>query len=321
MSKESFPWQDYLAPKFWLSWLGLASMRLLAILPYRLQLFVGKIIGHLFYRIATYRREIVQTNIRLCFPDFSPEKQEKLVREHFYSVGISIAETAMSWWASETRLRQLVTFKGVEYIEQALQEGTGVIILGAHYTTMEISGRLWSLDHNLAVSYQKLRNPLFNQVAFNSRKRTYHRIFGRDEIRASFRYIKKNQMMWIASDQDAGIENSVFVPFMGHLAATQTVASRMAKITKAPIIPYISRRLDNAQGYVIEVFPPIENFPGESLEQDAIRINQFLEEQIRKAPEQYLWVHRRFKTRPEGMPKLYRTKPRRLKRKKQHEAI
>ena len=120
--------------------------------------------------------------------------------------------------------------------------------------------------------------------------------------------------MWIATDQDTGSENTVFVPFFGQQAATQTAASRMAKVTGAPVIPYVSRRLDNAQGYIIEFFPALENFPGSSLEEDAIRTNQFLEEQIRKAPEQYLWVHRRFKTRPEGMPKLYRKKPRRVKK-------
>ncbi len=290
-------------------------MRIIAMLPYRVQLFIGHIIGHLFYRIARYRREIVQTNISLCFPELSVEEQENRVRNHFHALGMSIVETAMSWWGSERRLRKLVTFKGFEYVNQALAEGTGAIMLGAHYTTMEISGRFIALDHDLAVSYQKMRNPLFNLMTINARKRMLHRIFGRDEIRASFRYIKQNHLMWIAADQDVGIENSVFVPFFGHLAATQTVASRMAKITKAPIIPYISRRLEKAQGYVVEFFPPVENFPGNSLEEDATRTNQLIEAQILKAPEQYLWVHRRFKTRPEGMPKLYRSKPRRAKRK------
>ncbi len=290
-------------------------MRIIAMLPYRVQLFIGQIIGHLFYRVAQYRREIVQTNIDLCFPELSSEEKEKRVRAHFHSLGMSVVETAMSWWGSEKKLRKLITFKGFEYVDQALAEGTGAIMLGAHYTTMEISGRFIALDHDLAVSYQKLRNPLFNLVTINARKRMLHRMFGRDEIRASFRYIKQNHLMWIAADQDVGIENSVFVPFFGHLAATQTVASRMAKITKAPIIPYISRRLENAQGYAIEFFPPVDNFPGESLEDDATRTNKIIEEQILKAPEQYLWVHRRFKTRPEGMPKLYRSKPRRSKRK------
>ncbi|WP_198263665.1 LpxL/LpxP family Kdo(2)-lipid IV(A) lauroyl/palmitoleoyl acyltransferase [sulfur-oxidizing endosymbiont of Gigantopelta aegis] len=315
MSKVSFPWRDFLAPKFWPSWLGLAAMRILPLLPYRLQLLIGKFIGHLFYRIAKYRREIVQINIALCFPELSTEQQAKLVVDHFHSLGISIAETTMSWWGNEKKLRKLVTFKGFEYVDNALQAGTGAIMLGAHYTTMEISGRLIALDHDLAVSYQKLRNPLFNAVTYNARKRMLHRVFARDEIRASFRYIKQNHLMWIAADQDVGIENSVFVPFMGHIAATQTVPSRMAKITKAPIIPYISRRLDNARGYEIEFFPPVENFPSESLEADALCTNLLIEEQIRKAPEQYLWVHRRFKTRPEGMAKLYRKKPRRITKK------
>lgn len=315
VSKQSFQWQDYLAPKFWPSWLGLAGMRILALLPYRLQLFIGKIIGHLFYRTVRYRREIAQTNIRLCFPELSPTEQEKLVREHFHSLGISIAEAAMNWWGNEIKLRKLVKIRGFEHIDNALKEGKGAIVLGAHYTTVEISGRLITLDHKFAVSYQQLRNPLFNHIILNGRKGIFDQVFGRDEIRPTFRYIKQNNLMWIASDQDAGIENSVFAPFFGHLAATQTVASRMAKVTKAPVIPYISRRLDNARGYVIEFYPPLENFPANSLEEDAIRTNQLLEEQIRKAPEQYLWVHRRFKTRPEGMPKLYRKKPRRIKRK------
>lgn len=316
MPNQSFPWRDYLAPKFWPSWLGLLGMRILAILPFRLQLFIGKIIGHLFYLIAGYRREIVQTNIRLCFPDLSSEEQNKLVLRHFHSIGITIAETALNWWGKEQKLRNLVTVKGFEHIENALKQGKGAIVLGAHYTTVEISARLITLDHKFAVSYQKLRNPLFNQMVFNGRERVFDQIFSRDQIRPTFRYIKQNNLMWIATDQDAGIDNSVFVPFFGHMAATQTATSRMARVTGAPVIPYISRRLDKAQGYVIEFYPPLDNFPSNSLEEDATRTNQLLEEFIRKAPEQYLWVHRRFKTRPEGMPRLYRSKPRRAKRKK-----
>lgn len=316
MPNQSFPWRDYLAPKFWPSWLGLLGMRILAILPFRLQLFIGKIIGHLFYLIAGYRREIVQTNIRLCFPELSSEEQNKLVLRHFHSIGITIAETALNWWGKEQKLRNLVTVKGFEHIENALKQGKGAIVLGAHYTTVEISARLITLDHKFAVSYQKLRNPLFNQMVFNGRERVFDQIFSRDQIRPTFRYIKQNNLMWIATDQDAGIDNSVFVPFFGHMAATQTATSRMARVTGAPVIPYISRRLDKAQGYVIEFYPPLDNFPSNSLEEDATRTNQLLEEFIRKAPEQYLWVHRRFKTRPEGMPRLYRSKPRRAKRKK-----
>lgn len=313
--KQTFPWQDYLAPKFWPSWLGLAGMRFLAILPYRLQLFFGKIIGHLFYRIARYRREIAQTNIRLCFSDLSPNEQEKLVRDHFHSLGISIAETAMNWWGSEKKLKSLVQIKNLDNLDKALLDGKGAIILGAHYTTLEISARLFTFYHKFAGSYQKFRNPLFDKLTLNGRERVFDRVFDRSEIRQIFRYIKQNNCMWIATDQDTGSENTVFVSFFGQQAATQTAVSRMAKVTGAPIVPYVSRRLDNAEGYIIEFYPALENFPSGSLEDDAIRTNQFLEEQIRKAPEQYLWVHRRFKTRPEGMPKLYRRKPRRNKKK------
>lgn len=305
MPKQKFPWQDYLAPKFWPSWLGLGFMRILAILPYRLQLFIGKVIGDIFYRLARYRREITQVNIRLCFPELSPEKQEKLVQAHFHSLGMSISETAMSWWGREKTLRKLIRFKNIEVIDKCLKQGKGVILLGAHYTTMEISGRFFILEHKFAGSYQKFKNALFNQITLQAREQIFERIFHRHEIRQTFRYIKQNNLMWIASDQDANVENSVFAPFFGHLASTQTVPSRIVKVTGAPLIPYISRRLEKNQGYELEFYEPLENFPGSSLEEDAVRINKVLEEMIRKAPEQYLWMHRRFKTRPPGMPKIY----------------
>lgn len=314
MSTKDFSWHNYIAPKYWPSWLGLGSMRILAMLPYRTQLFIGRRLGELFEKLAPYRREIAQTNIQLCFPDLSPAEQQKLIRDHFHSIGISIAETALAWWGKEKRLRKLITVKGYEHIEKALQEKTGAILLGAHYTTTEIAGRLLTIDHQLAVSYQTLRNPIFDYMTLKKREKCMDRVFNRNEIRASFRYIKQNHLMWIAADQDAGIENSLFVPFFGNMAASQTVASRMAKVTKAPVIPYISRRLDNARGYVIEFLAPLENFPGESLQQDTLRTNQVIEKFITQAPEQYLWVHRRFKTRPEGEAKLYRKKPRRAKK-------
>ncbi len=313
---KKFPWQNYLAPKFWPSWLGLAFMRFLSFLPYRLLLIIGKSIGQLFYFFARYRREIVHTNISLCFPELSSLQKKILIKKHFHSLGIIIIETSMTWWWSNERLRKLVVFKNLDIFDKALSNGKGAIILGTHFTTIDMTGRLFNLDHKCAVSYQKLRNPLFNEMMVLSREKTFDKIFKRDEIRQTFRYIKKNNLMWIASDQDTGIENSLFIPFFGHLAATQTVPSRIAKVTKSPVIPYTTIRLNNGKGYEIEVFPAFDNFPSDSPEEDATRINKFIEQQINKAPEQYLWAHRRFKTRPEGEEKLYRKKPRRVKRKK-----
>jgi len=313
-SSEKMQWSRYLAPKFWPSWLGLAFMRLMVFLPYRGQLFFGKIVGHLFYLLAKYRREIAQTNIRLCFPELSAEEQEKLVRDHFHAMGITIIETAMSWWGNEKKLKKLIQIENIEYFNNALKQGKGAIILGAHYTTVEISGRLFAHDHELSASFQKLRNPLFNQVLYNGRKRMVDTVFARDDIRSVIRHIRKNHAVWVATDQDAGRKNSVFVPFFGQLAATQTATSRLARLTSAPVIPYFSQRLEKGQGYKIIFYPALENFPGDSEEKDALRTNQLLEKFIRKAPEQYLWLHRRFKTRPEGMPKLYRPKPRRVRK-------
>ncbi len=313
-ANSTFLWYDYLAPKYWPSWLGLAGMRLLAVLPYRLQLFVGFFLGHLFYLFGHYRREVAQTNISLCFPDLSAAEQQQLLKQHFHAVGMGLVEIAMNWWGDADRLRKLVKIKNYHYIEKALNEGKGVIVLGAHYTTVEISARFITLDNKFSASYQTMRNPLFDHYTMQARYRNFDQVFARDEIRQTFRYIKKNNVVWIAADQDTGAENSVFVPFFGQQAATQTVASRMAKITKAAIIPYYSRRLPGTQGYIMEFFPPLEDFPSKSLEEDALRTNKILEQFIKQAPEQYLWTHRRFKTRPEGQPKLYRKKPRRVKK-------
>jgi len=212
------------------------------------------------------------------------------------------------------KLKKLIQIENIEYFNNALKQGKGAIILGAHYTTVEISGRLFAHDHELSASFQKLRNPLFNQVLYNGRKRMVDTVFARDDIRSVIRHIRKNHAVWVATDQDAGRKNSVFVPFFGQLAATQTATSRLARLTSAPVIPYFSQRLEKGQGYKIIFYPALENFPGDSEEKDALRTNQLLEKFIRKAPEQYLWLHRRFKTRPEGMPKLYRPKPRRVRK-------
>ncbi len=312
--QQPFFWYHYLAPKHWLSWLGLAGMRILVILPYRVQLLTGFSLGHLFYLIGRYRREVVQTNIQLCFPELSPQQQQQLVKKHFHAVGMGLVEIAMNWWASARRLRKMVDIKNYHYVDDALKQGKGVIILGAHYTTVEISARFITLDNKFAASYQTMRNPIFDHYTMAARFRNFDQVFARDEIRQTFRYIKQNNIVWIAADQDTGADNSEFVPFFGQLAATQTVPSRMAKITGAAIIPYISRRLEGTQGYVMEFFPALENFPGKSPKEDVARTNKILEDLIKQAPEQYLWTHRRFKTRPEGMAKLYRKKPRRVKK-------
>jgi len=313
-ASDSFLWYQHLAPKYWPSWLGLALLRIIVWLPYRVQLWVGFSIGHLFYLLGHYRRKVVQTNISLCFSELSASEQEQLVKQHFHAIGMGLIEIALNWWGSVDYLRTLVNIKNYHYVEEALKKGNGVIILGAHYTTVEISARFITLDNKFAASYQTMRNPIFDHFTMQARYRNFDQVFARDEIRQTFRYIKQNNIVWIAADQDTGADNSEFVPFFNQLAATQTVASRMAKITKAAIIPYYSRRLKGSQGYVMEFFPPLENFPGDSPKEDAIRTNKLLEDFIRPAPEQYLWTHRRFKTRPEGMPKLYAKKPRRAKR-------
>ncbi|MBF0264824.1 MAG: lipid A biosynthesis acyltransferase [Gammaproteobacteria bacterium] len=294
-------WKEYLEAKYWPTWIGLGILRLIALLPYQLQFWLGFFLGEIMYHLISKRRHIVEVNIDICFPELSEQERAKIVRDHFHYLGLAVCETAIAWWASERKIRSLVTFKGLQHIEKALSDGKGAIIMGAHYTTMEISGCFITLDRKFAVSYRPFNNQLMNEITYNARKRIFDRIFERTEIRQTYRYIKGNHLMWIAADQDMGHkQHSVYAPFFGHAAATQTVPSRMAKVTEAPVIPYQSRCLPNAKGYEFEFFPPLENFPGQSLEEDAALTNKVLEDIIRISPEQYLWVHRRFKTQPDG---------------------
>lgn len=302
---ESKP-SGFLHPRFWPTWVGIGLMRLVAHLPYAMQLFIGRRIGDLTYLLGPRRREVGRINLQLCFPEFDAALRHKLLRQCFQSAGISLIESAFSWWGPEARLRSLYRLQGLEHLDEALRQGKGALLLGGHYTTLEISGRFLAFhSDDLQPIYKPARNPLFNAVMVKARSGIFDDLLANRDMRTIVRNLKKNKVVWYAPDQDFGRAQTVFAPFMGTDAASLTMTSRLAKLSGSPVLPFYSQRLPGKQGYLIQVMPPLKDFPSGDDVLDSTNINQAIERQVRAAPEQYLWLHRRFKTRPPGEKEIY----------------
>ncbi len=265
-------------------------------LPLRVQRSLGALTGWLCYYVLRKRRTITETNIRLCFPERTASEQKALIKESFISNGIGLFEAATAWFRNPESLRQLTSVHGYENIEKALGKGSGVILLGGHFSTLDLGGALISLFIDADVMQRDHNHPLLNAVMTRSRQKFYGTTLGRKDVRGMLRCLKANRIVWYATDQDYGRKNSVFAPFFGVPAATITTTARMAKSSNATVVPFSHFRRKGKLGYDIYFHPPLKDFPTGDELADATRLNSVLEQEIRKHPEQYLWMHRRFKT-------------------------
>lgn len=293
-------WSNYLHPRFWPTWLMFFLLWLATRLPFSLQMLGGRLIGRIAYRTARRRRHIAETNIGLCFPLLDARRQAALVKSHFLSLGQGVVETALCWWGREKQLRDRYLLIGEEHLTAAHARGKGAILLSAHFTTLELGGRLLALRQPFHVLYRQHKNPLFETVMQRARARRFETAIPRDDTRGLLKCLKDNGAVWYAPDQNHGGSQSLFAPFFGVQASTLTTTSRLAKISGAAVVPFLQTRLPGDQGYLLILCPALEDFPGDDLQADATRINGLIEDAIREMPEQYLWVHRRFKTRPAG---------------------
>ena len=305
---------NFLAPRFWPTWLGLALIWPLHLLPYRLQLVIGRNLGRLFKLLGPYRYTIVRTNLELCFPDLGNRKRRQLEDRFYESLGMSLIETTTGLWAASRFLEQLGTIEGLEHLETARRQGKGVLLLSGHFCSVDFAGRILLQHYPVCFMYQELRNKLSDRIVKKARAKYIKTLIHRHDLRGFIRALKSGEIVWYAPDQSLAPKDSVFAPFFGIQANTLTITTKLAKITGAAVLPFEIKRLPDARGYALTIQPPLENFPGESETADATRFNALLEAQVRENPEQYLWTHRRFKHRPEGEPKLYPQKPRRARR-------
>lgn len=298
--------RELLAPRYWPNWFAAGLLWCIAQLPYRIAIRIGEAIGALLYPLVPRRRRIVLTNLKLCFPELSAKQRRALARNNFRYTGRMLIETALSWWTPAAKLKPLAHFQGLEYVRAAQAEGRGVLLIGGHFTSMEMAARLMGLQTSFHVMYRRNDNPVFEYLTARFRLQRYGGAIPRDDIRALVRRLREGHTVWYAPDQDYGRRHSVFVPFFGVPAATIAATSRIAKLSGAVLIPAMYHGRDDASGYDITFLPPLAEFPGASPEEDAARLNRFFEDAVKRAPEQYYWVHRRFKTRPNpNDPKFY----------------
>lgn len=302
---QSSPFFRFISPRYWPTWLMLALMRMSACLPFHWQLGIGRYLGRLMMRWVPERRRIANINLQLCFSELSIVERLALKKKCFESLGMAVLETGLSWWASETRLRGLCSIEGLEYVEQARQQQKPVLLLSGHMACTDIGGRLLAMHLPFQVMYKRARNRLFDAVMLRARSRTYEKLIDRKETRVLLRGLKQGIVTWYAPDQNFGREETVFAPFFGVPTASLTATARIVKLAGAVVIPFFPYRLENRRGYQLVFGKPLENFPSGDAMEDARRVNAVIEEAVRKAPDQYMWVHKRFRTRPPGEKALY----------------
>ena len=306
MSAPSFSWA-FLHPRYWGTWFGFAFWYLLAQLPYRLQQMLGRMLGRIIHRLAGRRRQIARCNIDLCFPERTELQREKMVRGVMESIGMAFFETGMAWFWPKWRLRKLYTIEGLHYLQDAQKAGQGVILMAFHFAHIDIGAKLLGLSFSIDGTYRPHNNPVYDFIQRRGRER--HTVGGqaipRDDVRAMIKALRKGRAIWFAPDQDYVHVPGIFVPFYGIPASTVTATSQLARIGKAQVIGFTQTRKSDGSGYHLTLYPPLLDFPSADEIADTTRINQFVEARINEQPEQYLWVHRRFKTRPPGEPDLY----------------
>jgi KDO2-lipid IV(A) lauroyltransferase len=289
-------------PGYWGVWLFLGCLRLVVLLPYGAQLACGRALGALMWHLAGPRRRITKLNLKICFPELSTKERARLARAHFESLGIAFVETAVCWWGEAARLEPLITIRGLEHLERALDAGRGALLLSAHFTTLEIGGRLLGLRARFHPMYKRSRNPVIERFQRGRREHHFGKTIAMDDVRNLLKSLKQNVPVWYAPDQGFTGKGYMLVPFFGVPAPTNPATSRIAKLSNAPVLFFATRRLPGTAGYELTIHPPLEGFPTDDVEADALRINALIETEVRRCPEQYLWVHNRFKTAAHRTP-------------------
>jgi len=285
-------------PLSWPSWLALALLWLIAQLPHRWALAAGGVVGPLVLRFMPRRRRIIEHNLDLCFPQWSETERASVGAESEREAGRMLISFAFAWMASPARVRRLrVEVQGLEFLNALKAQGRGVLLVGAHFSHLELAGRLLTQFVLIGGMYREHHDPAFEWAVKRARSRYAVAMFRRDELRSALRFLKGGGVLWYAPDQEYRRGDRVFAPFFGVPASTITATHQMARLTGAAVIGFAHRRLADGS-YQIHLSAPLEDFPTADALIDTTRVNQLIEQAILAAPEQYLWLHARFKARP-----------------------
>ncbi len=297
------PLTRFWQPRYWPIWLGLGLLRLALLLPIRGQLALGRALGRLACRVFPARRRIAARNLELCFPELSDPERSVLVRRHFESLGMTVMEHGLSWWASDALVRRCVDVIGAGNLRDAVATGRGVVLLTGHFGAQEFTGRTipWIVA-DFGALYRPSRNAFVDEILWRIRARSAPRMIPKQSLRQMIRSLRQGIPVWYAPDQSHRRSFSALIPFFGEPAMTTTALSEIARLGNALVVPILPRRYPETGRYSLEILPALGDFPGATPEDDTLRVNALLEAHIREAPEQYYWVHRRFKGRPAPFP-------------------
>lgn len=295
---QSTPLSSFLSPKYWPTWFALGFLRIVSFLPLPIIAVLGQFVGLLFYILGFTRRRIALRNISVCFPELPAHEWRKINRQHYQVLGQSLFSVPMNWWISKKRFNRLVTVHGREGYDEALASGRNIIILAPHFAAIDVAGLALAQERPMLSMYQYAKNGLVDEVVKRGRLRFGGELVERKApMRNLIRAIRKGRPFYYLPDQDAG-KKGLFVPFFHEMASTYSVLGKFAEMTNALVIPCQTRIRPWGQGYDVFLSPALDNFPtGDDL-QDTTRMNQEVANLIRPNPEQYFWVHKRFKTRP-----------------------
>ncbi len=295
-----------LSPVHWPAWIGVGLLKLIARLPRRMLMAVGRGLGVLIQHFPSRRRHIAEVNIALCFPELSKAEQAALVNAHLRDIGLMMVEFALGWMGTDRAIaRTPVTLEGIEHLETARALGKGVLLVGGHFSHLELCARLVSRHIRIAGMYRRMDSAVFEWAVLRARLDYADAMFDKDDIRGTVKYLRSGGTLWYAPDQDMRSKDNVFAPFFGVPAATITATHHLARRSGALVMPFFHRRLPDGSGYALRLGAPLQDFPSADPAGDTARVNACIEQMVREAPEQYLWVHKRFKTRPPGDPDVY----------------
>ena len=296
--------QGLRGPRFWSTWLLLGIMRAAAWLPLPVLVAAGSVAGELLWLLAFERRRVAAINLEIAFPDAAPAERRRLNRACFRNVSIGVLEIGLVWWAPD-RVRRMTEIVGIEHLEAAQSSGRGAMLLTAHFTTIEVGLAALSPHATLVAMYKRPHNRLMDDFMERNRGRFTAIIAGHHSPIGLIRGLKRGHAMWYAPDQDFGGKDTVFVPLFGLPATALTAPARIAGMAGVPVMPCCLERKPRGRGYLLTINAPLEGFPSGDDERDALAINRATEALIRQNPEQYLWIHKRYKRRPDGTFGIY----------------
>lgn len=298
----------FLLPKYWLTWLSVGILYTISWLPYRWQLGMGRGLGRLFYRFVPRRADIARRNLELCFPDMSSNDIEALVKKNMQNTGIAFFETGMAWWWPDWRIRRKLHIHGEEHLHAAQKDGKGVLLLLFHFLSLEVHARLHGFVKPAVGLYRPHNNAVMEYLQTLGRGRSNKYMIPRTDVRSMLQALDQGEIAGYLPDQDYGRKRTVFAPlFAVEKASTTTGTLLFAGNANCAVMPVTCFRRDDGSGYDMTFYPEFENFPTGDDVADVTRVNHMIEFAIQQKPEQYMWIHRRFKTRPnESDPDLYK---------------